>query len=145
MPDPVLALIADALIAKSVAAGYKATGLLNDVGRDWHEEDNAPAAYLGDAGERNEDRPTRSVSPRAGFFFFSIVKGDNPPRSFWPLYKALKDSIALDPTLGGLANGDNGARVTGYFSDKTIPTINAGVHLADIFVEVEYRHDRGNA
>jgi hypothetical protein len=145
LPNPVLVQIADALIAKSVLAGYKSTGLLNDVGKDWLQEDNPPAAYLGDAGERNEYKPTASISPRAGVFFLSIVRGDNPTRLFWPLYKALKDAISIDPTLGGLATGDNGAMVTGYFSDKTIQAVTARVHRAEIFVEVEYRHDRGNA
>lgn len=142
MPNPRLAQIADALIAKSGLAGYLSTGLLNDLGKDWLQEDNPPAAYLGDAGERNEYKPTASISPRAGFFFLSIVRGDNPTRLFWPLYKALKDAIDADPTLGGLCFL---AQVTGYFSDKTIQAVTARVHRAEIFVEVEYRHDRGNA
>ena len=142
MAYPVLVNIADNLIAKSSAAGFVSTGLLNDQGHDWHDEPNATAAYLGDAGERNIEGPTRSISPTAGFFFFTICKGDNPTRIFWALYKAVKDAIDADPTLGGLCHT---ARVTGYFSDKSVPQISARVHTADIFVEVEYRHERGNA
>lgn len=146
MPDPIVLQIADALIAKSVTAGFKATGLLTDVGHDWHDEPNPPAAYLGDAGERNEQSPTRSIEPTAGFFFHTIVKGgDTPTRDFLRLYKTLKDLVDLDPTLGGLATAGRGARVTGYLSDKTVPNVSARAHVADIFVEVDYRHSRGAA
>jgi hypothetical protein len=140
VPAPLVLQIADALIAKSVAAGFTATGLLTDVGKDWHAEDRSPAAYLGDAGERNEDGPTQSISPQAGFFFHTIVKGEAPTRSFLALYKALKDAVDADPKLGALVFR---ARVTGYLSDKTVPNITARVHVADIFVEVEYRHAKG--
>jgi len=143
VPDPIVLQIADALIDHSLAAGFKQTGLLTDVGKDWNDETViSPAAYLGDAGERNEDSPTQSVSPRAGFFFHTIVKGNAPTRSFLLLYKALKDRIDNDPRLGGLCFR---ARVTGYLSDKTIPNITARVHVADVFVEVEYRHARAAA
>ena len=142
-PNPKIVAIADALIAKAAAAGYLRTGLLNDLGNDWHSEDSTKAAYLGDSGERNVPKPTRSISPRAGFFFFSIVKGEAPTRIFWPLYKKLKDGIDADPTLG--LGDDVVAAVTGYLCDKNIQQVIARVHTADIFVEVTYRHDRGNA
>lgn len=140
MPDSVLQQIADAFIAKSVAAGFVSTGFLTDVGRDWHDEPAASAAYLADAGERNEDGPTRSVSPKAGFFWHTIVAGSNATRLFYEKYKALKDGVDNDPTLGGLCHR---ARVTGYVSDKTVPAILARKHVAEIFAEAEYRHDRG--
>ena len=143
MPDPVILQIADALIAKSKAAGFKSTGRLTDVGKLWAMETNPPAAYLGDAGERNEDGPTRSISPRAGFFFYTIVKGSTTPtRSFYALYKALKDAIDNDPALGGLCFR---ARVAGYSALNTDASIAERTHVSDIFVEIEYRHERGNA
>jgi|SRR5689334_4145524 len=147
--DSKLQQIADALIAKAVAAGFKSTGLLTDSGKLWSEETNAPAAYLGDMGERNLDGPTRSISPQAGFFFHTIVKGpDKPTRTFFALYKALKDAIDNDPTLGGLAtggregNGDR-ARIAGYNALNTEAAVAQRVHVADVFVEVPYRHDYG--
>jgi hypothetical protein len=141
--DPKVLQIADALIAKSKAAGFKSTGLLTDVGKLWASETNPPAAYLGDAGERNVDGPTQSISPQAGFFFYTIVKGPSEPtRTFFGLYKSLKDGIDADPTLGGLCFR---ARVSGYTALNTDASIADRTHVADVFVEIQYRHDRGNA
>jgi hypothetical protein len=142
MPDPLVLQIADALIAKSAAAGFVRTGLLTDVGRLWADETEPPAAYLGDAGERNEYRPTQRISPTAGFFFYTIVKGETPARSFYGLYRALKNAIDNDPTLGGLCER---AQLVGYQSLNTAANIAKQTHVADVFTEVEYKHARGAA
>lgn len=142
MPDPLVLQIADALIAKAVPAGFKSTGLLTDVGKIWSDEQNAPAAYLGDAGERNEDRPTRSVTVTGGFFFYTIVRGATPTRAFLGLYRTLKNAIDNDPTLGGLCER---AQLTGYQALNTTANIAQHVHVADVFIEVEYKHARGAA
>ena len=143
MPDPLILQLADALIAKSKAVGFKSTGLLTDVGKLWADETNPPAAYLGDAGERNEYRPTQRISPTAGFFFHTIVKGpDAPTRVFLELYRLLKNAVDNDPTLGGLCER---AQVTGYTSLNTAANIAGHVHVADVFTEIEYKHARGAA
>jgi hypothetical protein len=142
MPDPVVLQLADALIAKTVAVGFKSTGLLTDVGKLWADETNPPSAYVGDAGERNEYRPTQRISPTAGFFFYTIVKGDAPTRAFYALYRQLKNAIDNDPTLGGLCEK---AQVTGYTSLNTAANIAQRVHVADVFTEIEYKHARGAA
>jgi hypothetical protein len=143
VPDPLVLQIADALIAKAVAVGFRSTGLLTDVGKLWAEEQNHPAAYLGDAGERNEYRPTARISPTAGFFFYTILKGPTPTRDFLKTYMpALKNAIDNDPTLGGLCEK---AQLTGYQSLNTTANISQKTHVADVFVEVEYKHVRGAA
>jgi hypothetical protein len=140
--DAVIQQIAAALLAHAAQAGYVSVGLLTDVGKDWHEVTATPAGYLGDRGLRNTPSPTRSISVMAGLFLFSVIKGEEPTKLFWACEKAFEDRIALDPTLGGLCHA---AHVTGYTSDKTVPNVSARTHVADIFIEVEYRHDRGNA
>ena len=143
MPDALVLQIADNLIAKSLAAGFKSTGLLTDVGKLWAEETSPPAAYLGDAGERNEYKPTRRISPTAGFFFYTIVKDvPAPTRTFYGLYKALKNIIDNDPSLGGLCEL---AELIGYQALNTAANIARNTHVADVFVEVQYKHDRGGA
>lgn len=142
MPDPLVLQIADNLIAKAAAVGFVSTGLLTDLGNLWADELNPPAAYLGDAGERNEYRPTRSISPTAGFFWHVIVKGDVATRSFLGFYRLLKNAVDNDPTLGGLCQK---AQVTGYQALNTAANIAQKTHVADVFVEVEYQHARGAA
>ena len=144
MPDPIVLQIADNLIAKALAVGFRSSGLLTDVGKLWSEETNPTAAYLGDAGERNEYAPTRRITPTAGFFFYTIVKGAAPTRAFYQLYRALKNAIDNDPSLGGLCT-EGVAQLTRYQALNTTANISKGVHVADVFIEAQYKHDRGAA
>ena len=145
MPDPLVLQIADALIAKALAVGFRSSGLLTDVGKIWETEQNPPAAYLGDVGERNEYKPTRRITPAAGFYFYTIVKGvQAPTRTFYGLYRDLKNAIDNDPDLGGLCT-EGVAQLVGYQALNTAAAIAAHTHVADVFIEVGYKHDRGAA
>lgn len=142
MPDPIVLQIADNLIAKSAAAGFVSTGLLTDVGKMWADEQSTPAGYLGDLGESSEFRPTQRISPRAGFFLHCIIKGSAPMRAWFALYKAFKDLLGNDPGLGGLVEL---AHVVGYQPLNTAANISQRIYVADIFIEAEYKHERGAA
>lgn len=138
MADSELRKITDALVVESqkvVNIGRTGKVLLN-----WHEVEDLPAAMLGVAQEDKGGGPTRSKEATATFFFYTITGGDSPLDAFLALYQALEQEIDDDPTLGGLALT---AEVVGMRSLTTSETISNGRHVADVLVDVTYRHGRG--
>ena len=142
MPDHLLKQIGDALLAHATGlSGIGKTGWLTDVGKMWMEEQNPPALYLGDAGDEIEDGPTRSRSSIAHFFFHVIVRGDVPTALYYSLRRQLEVALEADPTLGGLGHN---ARITRADPLNTAANIAKRTFVADLFIDVDYRHARGN-
>lgn len=132
-----LSQIKDALVTEiQKIAGIGATGTNLSA---WHEEHDLPAAFVGIATETKERAPIRSKQGSADFFVHTIVEGDDPLQLFFDLYASIEAEIEDDPTLGGLALD---AFVSGTTALVTGETIAQGKHVADVFVTVQYRHDR---
>ncbi len=141
MPDSKHLQVMDALVTIAAAvAGIGHTGLLTDVGKAWHEEDKVPAAYLGQLGEDIEGSPTRRMTSDSQFFWYTIVKGNAPTRKSEALKQALRAGLEADVSLGGLAEL---ATVVGDRVLNTAENIAARTVVANIFVDVQYRTERG--
>lgn len=108
----------------------------------WHEIVNWPAAFIIIGGETKERRQTQRKEGTATFLIPTVVKTDDPVDRFMTLYEAIEESIESDPSLDGLALD---AVIRGFTALTTSQTIAGDFHVADIFVDVQYRHERGDA
>lgn len=119
--------------------GIGETGLLL---RHWTNVSVRPAAFTAFASEDGRRDPTRSIQQVASFIVATVVSGDVPVSEFFKLQRQIKQQIEDDPTLGGIVQD---AWVSGSAALVTDETIAAGLHVADVFITVEYRRDRGKA
>lgn len=141
MPDSKLKQITDALLVEL----NKIASLNNRASTKvlaWHTTQDLPAAFLAIGSEDKQTAPTTQKRATATFTIACIVQGDNPLDEFFKLYKSIEDEIEDDPMLGALVLD---SRVIGFNALITDETIASGLHVADIFVEIDYRHLRGIA
>jgi hypothetical protein len=110
--------------------------------RAYYEAVEFPAGYLWLASEAKDRLPTRSKNALAEFGVHLIVKNQDDPLDEWlKCYEQIEEQIEDDPSLDGLALD---ARVQGADLLVTSETISSGYYVGDVFVQVEYRHERGN-
>lgn len=108
--------------------------------RAWHEVVNYPAVYCVIGSETKEPSPTRSKEATAQFILPTVVKSEDPLDTYMALLSQIETAIEDDPSLDGLALN---AHVSGFNALVTSATIAGQVHVADVFVDVTYRHTRG--
>ena len=109
--------------------------------RAWYDVVNFPAAYLALGSETKRRWPTQSKEGKARFLVPCVVKDiSGPLERFLDLYGLIETAIEADPSLDGLAID---CFVAGHSALTTSKTIAGGVHVADIFVDVTYRHAKG--
>lgn len=139
MPLSVLDQIYTALLAE--VAKVSPLGENGEAVRHWSEVENHPAAFTIPAEEDKEFAPTQSKEGVARFVVYTVCGGASPRRQFLELYRQVEKEIEDDPRLGGLCFT---AQVTGFAGLQTAETISSGKYVADIFVEVHYRHTRAS-
>ncbi len=140
-PLSVLEQICRALMTKiltlsditSSKTGFKVQG--------WQTLKRPPAVFIAVAGETKARGPTRSKENQATITLPTVVKGSDPLVKFFDLYKRIEEVIEADPSLGGLVID---AWVSGFVGLVTDESITPDLHVSDIFVTVDYRHDRGS-
>lgn len=117
----------------SSKTGFKVKG--------WQTLKRPPAVFIAPAGETSAPGPTRSMTNQVVITLPTVVKGADPLVEFFDLYKRIRILVDADPSLGGLAID---AWVSGYVGLVTDESITPDLHVSDIFVTVDYRHDRGS-
>jgi hypothetical protein len=117
----------------SSKTGFKVKG--------WQTLKRPPAVFIAPAGENSAPGPTKSMTNQVIITLPTVVKGADPLVDFFDLYKRIKEVVDADPSLGGLAID---AWVSGYVGLVTDESITPDLHVSDIFVTVDYRHDRGS-
>ena len=117
----------------SSKTGFKVQG--------WQTLKRPPAVFIAPAGEVKARGPTRSKENQVTVTLPTVVKGSDPLVKFFDLYKRIEEVIEADPSLGGLVID---AWVSGFTGLVTDESITPDLHVSDIFVTVDYRHDRGS-
>lgn len=133
--------IREALIAEV----KKVTGI-GEVSSDWNLWDKVsrfPAAIVILDTERHEQSPTQSKTITALFRVACTLRSQSPENDFDTLKAAIETQIEDDPTLGGLTAGGVGAFVSGCGPFATSKVIAGDVYVRNVYVDVEYRHPRG--
>lgn len=133
-------LVRDAITTEiRKVAGIGATG---SDWTTWEKEARLPAAYTVLDTDEKEPGPTRSKTVTAHVRIPTILRSQNPEDAFDDLRAAIENQLEDDPSLGGLVFD---CYVSGCGPFATAQTAAGEVYVRDIFVEVEYRHDRGAA
>jgi hypothetical protein len=139
MPDSLLKQIADALLVEvQKVTEFNATRV--GIAKGWQTEQNTPAAYVYLALDTKEGSPTASKSGTASFAVLVNIDSETAQTDFFDLYKKIETQIEDDPGLGGLVFT---AEVKGARLTNTADVIRGNKYVADVLVDVEYRHARG--
>lgn len=133
------------MIRDAITVEIRKVAGIGATGSDWttfEKEGRLPAAYtILDTSEASRG-PTQSKEVLAHIRIPTIVRSQEPENAFDDLMAAIENEIEDEPSLGGIAHD---AWVSGCGAFATAKTIAGEVYVRDIFVEVEYRHDRGAA
>jgi hypothetical protein len=136
------------LVREAIAAAVRNVAGVGNVQSDgfwktWVEETNLPAVFVILEDDDSGPGPTRSKTVAAHFRLATILAASNPQDAFDDLRGAIETLIEADPSLGGLANAGMAARVSGCGRFATAKSISGEFYVRDIFVDVDYYHDRG--
>lgn len=148
MPDSKIRQIID--VVKAQVELLSPLGARGSKLQHWVEVVDFPAVFTYFAGESKAMGPTQSVTSLARVGLYCVTKGsfdpsgnEDPLLAFLELYRQIVLNIEDDPTLGGLAMDGQGAMVTECLPMVTAETIARGYHVADVIIDVPYRHVRG--
>ena len=106
----------------------------------WKEETNLPAAYVILDSDDSRFEPTESKTVDAHFRIAMVLQSETPQDVFDDLRGAIEAEIEDDPSLGGLVDV---AFVSGVGGFATSTSIAGQVYVRNIFVDVTYKHARG--
>ncbi len=106
----------------------------------WMSETVFPAAYTYLIGENKSGAPTRSKSSQMHAGIYVVLQSTTPEQDFAAIYREIEEEVESELTFDGLVRD---VWITGTAPLQTAHDIAQGKHVSDIFVRVEYQHDRG--